>query len=245
MEIRDLQAGAWLALVLVWLPLRAPVFGRRMRETPLPPGRHYPRMLFGLAWLGLVTFVLDFRDLRVWRELTWFPRFGLIWIGWCLAIYGGLWIAGLLQLKAMPGRDATAPGILPRTVGETVWFSAIALVAGVSEEYIYRGYAIAHLVRWHVPLLAAALLTSVSFAFAHAYQSRRGVLFSGLLGAAIAMPVIATGSLLPSAISHATMDLWSGFFTRRVARRLGVPIDPPAVAESDGPAPEPEAPITP
>ena len=236
-DVRDIQAGLWLGLVLVWIPLRAPSLGRRIRETGQTAGRRYPRMLFGLVWLGLFTLFLDWRDLRVYRGFGFFPRSGLLWIGWCMAIYLGLWIAGLLQSKASPPHAAAAPGILPGSGRETLWFSVMGCAAAVSEEYVYRGYAMAHLVRWGVPLLATAVIVSLSFALAHAYQSRRGVLFAGLLGAAMAMPVIATGSLLPSVISHAAMNLWSGLFTRRVARRLGIPVDAPATGLEPGPPP--------
>jgi membrane protease YdiL (CAAX protease family) len=225
MDIHDFQAGLWLALVLIWIPLRAPAMGRRMREHGLDRARLHPRLVFSLFWLGIVTLVIDWNDLRIWRELLVFPPRGLLWIGWCIAIYLGLWIATLLQSKALRGSDAGALALLPRNRREMAWFALLSCLAGVSEEYVYRGYALAHLARWGVPIVLAALLVAISFAFAHGYQSRTGIARAGLLGAAMAIPVIATGSLLPSVISHAAIDLWSGLATPPIARRLGIPID--------------------
>jgi membrane protease YdiL (CAAX protease family) len=83
------------------------------------------------------------------------------------------------------------------------------LAAGLGEELAYRGYAILAL----APLtgtLGAAAVTTVVFAVMHAYQGRLGVVRTGVMGAVLAAGFLATGSILPSILAHASIDVLAG-----------------------------------
>ena len=70
--------------------------------------------------------------------------------------------------------------IMPRTSTETAIFAVLACTAGLSEEFLYRGFVFAFFARafahFPLPVASAAILSSAWLAFAHAYQGRRGLL---------------------------------------------------------------------
>jgi membrane protease YdiL (CAAX protease family) len=66
---------------------------------------------------------------------------------------------------------------------------------------------------WHSALLAV-LIGSAVFGWMHAYQQSRGAVRAGVLGAMLAVPAVLSGSVLPSMIAHAAMDIISGLFLR-------------------------------
>ena len=93
---------------------------------------------------------------------------------------------------------------------------------------MYRGFAPDHLARWCMPLWLAVALATVSFGLSHGYKSLVGMLRSALVGLVLAVPVLVTGTLLPSIIAHALMDLIAGANTLPLARRWGVAIPEPS-----------------
>src|SRR5438874_238999 len=82
----------------------------------------------------------------------------------------------------------------------------VSITAGVCEEALYRGFVGFYLAQW-MPLWAAALLGTLPFAAAHAYQGRRGVVRSGLLSLILWATYLATGSILPAMVLHAAIDV--------------------------------------
>ncbi len=81
-------------------------------------------------------------------------------------------------------RKATANvrKLLPATGYERTVFVAVALTAGLCEEFLYRG--------WLLNIIAAAtgspwvalIVSSIVFGFAHFYQGPHGMLGAGVLG---------------------------------------------------------------
>jgi len=70
-------------------------------------------------------------------------------------------------------------------------------------------------------------IATLAFGLAHGYKSLSGMMRAALIGLVVAVPVLATGTLLPSILAHAIMDLLAGANTLRVARKLGVTIPEP------------------
>ena len=181
--------------------------------------------LLAIAWLILG---------RDWRllGLTWpFGNpIGVVVAG-CLA--GGL--VGLdlyyyrqVQRSAAAASDLierTAPFsmILPHTRRELRWFYGLSLTAGFTEEVLYRGFLIAYLGAF-VPVPAAVIVSTAIFAGAHSYQGAAGTLRTFLVGIALAMSFVLSGSLLFPVIAHALVDVISGRMIFNAIRR------PPAVA---------------
>jgi len=103
-------------------------------------------------------------------------------------------------------------------------------MAGICEEFMYRGFAPDHLFRWGLPLWLAFGIATLSFGLAHGYKSLAGMMRTMLFGLVAAAPVIVTGTLLPSMIAHALIDVIAGANTLRLARWLGVAIPEPGPA---------------
>lgn len=105
---------------------------------------------------------------------------------------------------------------MPRTMTEVFVFAALACTAGLSEEFLYRGFAFAAFARMseNVPqsVAIAALLSSVWFAVAHWYQGRKGIITTFIVSIIFVIPRIWTGSLIPSMAAHAGVDLIAGLY---------------------------------
>ena len=76
---------------------------------------------------------------------------------------------------------------------------------------IFRGFLIAYLMAaLGTPFWVAAVLSSVVFGLAHAYQGPAGIPRVALLGGLFALLYGMTGSVLVPIVAHAVMDITSG-----------------------------------
>lgn len=137
-------------------------------------------------------------------------------------------VFGLRKITQLPeGRRgslfAISEKIMPRTGRETLLYSALACTAGLSEEFIYRGFVFMTFVRMTVNYLPpneiAVALSSAWFSVAHAYQGRRGIITTFVVGMIFAFTRIWTGSLIPAIAAHIGMDLVIGLYASRLLRR--------------------------
>ncbi|MGB7436196.1 MAG: type II CAAX endopeptidase family protein [Candidatus Acidiferrum sp.] len=92
-----------------------------------------------------------------------------------------------------------------RTEGIAVIF--LSLSAGFGEEFLYRGWLLNITGQALHSIWAGLVISSILFGFAHLYQGRKGMLSTGILGLFFGLIYVASGSLLPGQILHATMDL--------------------------------------
>jgi len=150
---------------------------------------------------------------------------------------GGLLIvlAAHAMLRALHQRESsTLRHLIPRTRRERIMIALlVAPTAGLVEELLYRGFAITRLAQVTGEPWSAALLAAVAFSLGHLYQGPIGVVRSGVLGLLLSAPYIYTGSLLPSILAHAVIDLLCAVCLSRVFID-GLP-DPPATAMSPPP----------
>jgi hypothetical protein len=219
----------WAAGVLVGLPISSRALGRRLRETPVERMDLYLSAVLSHVLLLMPTLFFDLKGDRAGINLllgapAW-PRL-LLWtlgtLGACIA----MWMAMLLESKMHPGAsDDVVLGMLPRTRREMAVFSGVSLTAGFVEEYLLRGFCLAMVARVTGSMWLGAAVTTLSFGMAHIYQGPRGAMRATALGAALAIPVVVTGSLLPSMVAHAATDLVSGRWTLSILRRWGVATD--------------------
>jgi uncharacterized protein len=103
-----------------------------------------------------------------------------------------------------------AERVLPNGKVELPPYFALAITAGICEEIVYRGFAMAALTRLGIYSWAVLLLTSVLFGLAHTYQGRSGVVGTGLMGLLLGGTRILCGSLIPVMVWHAAVDLAAG-----------------------------------
>jgi membrane protease YdiL (CAAX protease family) len=118
--------------------------------------------------------------------------------------FGGRGITEMLRRQA---RGFAA--LLPQGRRERHTFAVLAVTAGICEELLFRGFAIAY-VRWLWPgasTLWVTVITAAAFGLVHLYQGPRGVVLTGLVGGYLAWLVLTTGSLFPAMIIHALLDL--------------------------------------
>jgi membrane protease YdiL (CAAX protease family) len=106
-------------------------------------------------------------------------------------------------------RQAAVSPLIPHNRVERAWFVPVAITAGLCEEFTYRGFLLWAVRPW-LGLWGAALVSTVSFGFAHAYQGRRGATRAGTLGAVFVVLAIAMSSVVPGMVLHALLDLMGG-----------------------------------
>jgi hypothetical protein len=216
----------WASLVLIGLPLTSRSLGRRLREAPADRMDLYASAALSHALLLAPTLLLDIEGDRAGIHLLLgvlpFSRF-FLWTLGTVAACIAIWAAMLLEAKRHPdASDSVVLGMLPRTRREMAAFAGVSLTAGFAEEYLLRGFCLGVVALWTGSMWLAAGVTTLSFGLAHLYQGWRGAVRAAVLGAALAIPVVATGMLAASMIAHAATDLVSGRWTLRVLRRWGV-----------------------
>jgi membrane protease YdiL (CAAX protease family) len=133
-------------------------------------------------------------------------------------------VVGLRRITRMPeGKRGSlfviTEKIMPRSATETLVYAALACTAGISEEFLYRGFVFMAFVRIIVnfgpPNAAAVILSSAWFSLAHLYQGRRGIITTFVVGIIFAMIRIWTGSLIPAIVAHIGIDLVVGICASR------------------------------
>lgn len=154
-------------------------------------------------------------------------------VAWTL----GLTVAGVLVIALFHPLDRRTRGphhriladLLPRTGMERGAFLGLSAAAGTGEELAYRGYALAGIQLLGVGAWPAALLSSAAFGFLHAYQGPVGIVRTGIMGFVLAVPVVLTGSLVPSMVAHALIDVVAGLVLGPflVVEEGGDPLVPP------------------
>jgi membrane protease YdiL (CAAX protease family) len=115
-----------------------------------------------------------------------------------------------------------AERILPRTGVERLPYFALAVTAGLCEEFLYRGFAMAALQRVGLPVWQVVLVSAALFGMAHLYQGRAGLVSTTLVGVVFGSARIAYHSLIPVIAWHATLDAVAGLAgPRYLVRGLG------------------------
>ena len=106
--------------------------------------------------------------------------------------------------------QALAERILPQSRVEILPFLALALTAGVCEEFLYRGFAMAAFDRAGLPVWSVVLLSSALFGMAHLYQGRGGLAGTMILGTLFAAARIRYDSVVPVMFWHVAVDVVAG-----------------------------------
>ena len=237
MNNRVLGVGALLAGVLVWVasaelpwPARllaaallgpAPVlFVMQARaasnlQHPVPRLRIYAGSIIALWLLGTVSVTAgiasDFTPLTM--GLAAVPP--LTFLIWTVAgVLGGAAIVLLFKLLGVTESDIMKD-ITPVTTQEKSVFLFLSLTAGVCEEITFRGVLLPSLATATGSMVGGVALSSMAFGVLHAHQQVAGALRATVLGALLAVPLLATGSIYPSMAAHALIDVIGGLWLAR------------------------------
>lgn len=111
---------------------------------------------------------------------------------------------------------------MPQTNAETAVFAALACTAGLTEEFLYRGFVFVVLARVFeistYSMLIAGILSSAWFAVGHLYQGKRGIITTFIVGLLFVFVRYWSRSLIPSIAAHAGIDLIAGLYASIVLR---------------------------
>lgn len=134
-------------------------------------------------------------------------------VGACI-LAGAHWLnlrrMGKSASKIPPRIRVLSERILPQSNRETVLFLVLAVTAGVCEEFLYRGFAMAALQNAALPIWSVVLLSALLFGLAHLYQGRGGFVGTMMLGILFGIIRIAYHSLVPAMVWHAAVDVAAG-----------------------------------
>jgi len=117
---------------------------------------------------------------------------------------------GKLPVEARGSLQALAERILPQSTVELLPYLALAITAGLCEEFLYRGFAIAVFVHVGLQAWAAVLASSVLFGLAHSYQGRGGMMMTLVIGLVLGSSRLAYDSLVPAIFWHSAVDVVAG-----------------------------------
>lgn len=218
-----------LLFAVVVMPAFSAMAGARMARTPPGQRKLMPRYWQTIARGWIVSAIL----IAYWH---WMGR-PFVWLGldWPIGLSGWLGfgvdvllVAGLAfnatrLRRILSGnldrarRALNQIKITPRTESELALFMLVAITAGVWEELLYRGFLIWFLAP-SVGLIGAAIVSSVIFGLAHAYQGWRGIVVTTAVGLALSIMYLATNSLWWLMLAHAMVDINGGVAAFRLAR---------------------------
>jgi len=142
--------------------------------------------------------------------LTAIVTIGLV-VGLCTLQYFGIRRIASMPADAISRMREISLRLMPRSLIEGLAFSALAVTAGVCEEFIYRGFVYAVLQSISGSVIVAVVASSLLFSLAHLYQGRRGLASTFLLGLLFAISRWLTGNLIAAVVTHIVVDLLAGY----------------------------------
>ncbi len=126
-----------------------------------------------------------------------------------LTTLAGLAIVAAGRALRIP-ESALVDYLIPRTPAEKIAFTGLSVSAGIAEELVFRSFLILVLFQASGSMVTAVVISVAAFAVAHAYQGVVGVVRVVALGLVLTAPFLLTGSVYPSMIAHAVLDLLAG-----------------------------------
>ena len=170
---------------------------------------------------------------RVWVHGYTAPQLGLLFhdktklllagvVG--AAVIGSLqWLnlrrVGRIPVESRGPLQAIAERILPQSGVELLPYFALALTAGLCEEFLYRGFAMAALVHAGLTSWLVILVSSLLFGLAHSYQGRGGIVMTFVVGLVLGASRLTYNSLVPAILWHSAVDIVAGLAGRRYLGR--------------------------
>ena len=113
------------------------------------------------------------------------------------------------EIKSIKDRFGNLAVIIPQNGNELARFYGLSVTAGIVEEILWRGFLIWYLSQF-MPLWGAALVSTIGFGLAHAYQGLKHLPQITAVGGAFALLYLLSGSLWLPIILHAAVDILQG-----------------------------------
>jgi len=203
-------ARLWAAILLV--PLPALVSGQhRLSAASLLPRTAVYRSSIVSLWVlaGITALAARFSGFHA-TDLGVTLTAATTTAAWALAAT----VAGIVVIftahLAGVGTTELVDALVPRDRHEQNVFAGLTVTAGICEELIFRGFLIRVLADASGSLAVAVTISTIVFGWMHTYQGVKGAVGAGLLGGILAVPLLLSGSIVPSIIAHAAIDLLAG-----------------------------------
>jgi uncharacterized protein len=137
------------------------------------------------------------------------------------AVMGAVIIGGLqwlnlrrigrrIPVKSRGVMQAVAERILPQSAVELLPYLALAVTAGLCEEFLYRGFAMAALASAGLGAWLVVLVASLLFGLAHSYQGKGGMVMTFVVGVVLGVSRFTYNSLVPAIFWHVAVDVVAG-----------------------------------
>ncbi|HTM53580.1 MAG TPA: CPBP family intramembrane glutamic endopeptidase [Pirellulales bacterium] len=191
-----------------------------MNDAPLAPRESFFRAatLFEGALLGLALVLGYFSGQQPLELIRWSARdfaYGLLATAPMLL---GLLIVTRIHSGPLGRLNAyVREWVVPLFAGCSPWqLAVLSLLAGVSEEALFRGVVQGWLMRVSGSPIPGLVFASALFGLAHAITSTYAIL-AGLIGAYLGWLWLATDNLLVPAVAHAAYDFVALMYLLRAA----------------------------
>lgn len=103
-----------------------------------------------------------------------------------------------------------AERLFPQSPIEMLLYTALAVTAGICEEFLYRGFAMAALTHAGAASWVVVAVSSTLFGLAHIYQGRGGLISTLFIGTVFGIARIKYDSLVPVVFWHVAVDVVAG-----------------------------------
>ncbi len=231
----------FLAFFGVLLPIVA--YRQRDRLTSIRPRpsrkQVYPTVLLQLTFFLLLGVLAAWQErIPLWRWPQQVTLPALI----TLAILGAMVLATRpITRAAVKEHDPRLYFVMPDGLHEMTLWTAVSVMAGVAEEFVYR-WVFADLgLRLTGSLPLAWTIAILAFAIAHANLGPRAMVIVAAFSLVAHVLVYTTGTLLFAIVLHAAYDVIAGFEYTRLGQQLGYPTEGLPDAAADGAVTTPPA----
>jgi len=212
----------YVALIAIGLCVDSLVLWPRfLRRSEVEPARARVSLwsssivlLWTLVGCGLALWIVERRswaELRLVAPHGW-RILGTIGLLLAVAIFYARPVAKIRRARRLKKQIKFANNAVkraPHTRVELAWWMALAVSAGICEEFIFRGYLI-WVLQPALGLWIAAAASLIVFAAAHTYQGAKGVVAVAVVGGLLTLIVVVFGSLVPAIAVHVLADVGEG-----------------------------------
>jgi hypothetical protein len=209
----------YLACVLVLMPvLGVRSYFRRKSGKPLPAKRQrYLSMIVTQIFLLTITAaVAGQNQLHLFGAKEFSPWFWVLGAAWLVLVATRL-KSGWARLS--PERKTRARLLLPESPADMRYWIPISILAGISEEWAYRGVAFTMLAKFAQSPSLAVIVCIAAFGIAHMFQGWRGILGTSVLAGLFHLLVWQLQSLDLAILIHAGYDLIVGVIAMKAFLR--------------------------
>lgn len=154
------------------------------------------------------------------RASNFFRDVGVAFLFWLVVL--ALQIAARFSLGANPAATRAIKLLAPRTGLETIGWVLVSVTAGITEEFLFRGYLQRQFLALTKSPHAAVALQAIVFGSAHFYQGWKGAVGITLYGVLFGILALMRRSLRPGMMQHAVQDAFSGIAMSLLLRRIHV-----------------------